>query len=539
MQRFQRKALEKKTMISLSIFLFYIFRLTNEIDKMITGQKELDAISAKEEGNNSISEKNESEEETDDIQQHLNSHKSPNIPNTKMKNEMQFPNQNNKYLYNNKKVAQHFTPNKDNLKREAFLSPSYTPQYTSQNILNRVNGVYATPTYHAQPLSRAMIENNFQRAMLSPLFMYNNPQNKINNNLVNNNPQNNFGNSPFCYTPNTNNYGYPNNTTQLLSPLTPSTNMFSLSPYMNVYQSMNSQYSFSPLISKPQGINQNANNNVNNSNGYHQHHNSSFFSFKPSQISTENEDNMLDNMLNKKIKNKKNKKTSTNDNIPNESNNQTNLNQFIGNKVLNHKPGITNVQKSPNLSNVINSPKDEEKNKIIIDNILYMKDKRTTLMIKNIPNKYTISTFLDEINVEFQNKYDIFYLPIDYGNKCNLGFAFINFVDPLHIINFYDMYRGKKWKRFNSEKICELVYAKIQGKKELISHFEKGKVLSFDSEEKRPLILPIPNPLPKVKLPMKLFENYMKAFPFSTYSIDNTTNNNPSEYFYIDSLYSY
>ena len=101
------------------------------------------------------------------------------------------------------------------------------------------------------------------------------------------------------------------------------------------------------------------------------------------------------------------------------------------------------------------------------------------------------------------------------------------------------MYRGKKWKRFNSEKICELVYAKIQGKKELISHFEKGKVLSFDSEEKRPLILPTPNPLPKVKLPMKLFENYMKAFPFSTYSFDNTTNNNVSEYFYIDSLYSY
>ena len=83
------------------------------------------------------------------------------------------------------------------------------------------------------------------------------------------------------------------------------------------------------------------------------------------------------------------------------------------------------------------------------------------------------------------------------------------------------------------------MYAKIQGKKELISHFEKGKVLSFDSEEKRPLILPTPNPLPKVKLPMNLFEKYMKAFPFSTYSFDNTTNNNVSEYFYIDSLYSY
>ena len=74
---------------------------------------------------------------------------------------------------------------------------------------------------------------------------------------------------------------------------------------------------------------------------------------------------------------------------------------------------------------------------------------------------------------------------------------------------------------FNSEKICELVYAKIQGKKELISHFEKGKVLSFDSEEKRPLILPTPNPLPKIKLPIKLLDTFVKAFPFSSYSFEN------------------
>ena len=117
------------------------------------------------------------------------------------------------------------------------------------------------------------------------------------------------------------------------------------------------------------------------------------------------------------------------------------------------------------------------RNAINIEVIASGKDKRTTLMIKNIPNKYTISTFLDEINNAFNNKYDIFYLPIDYCNKCNLSFAFINFVDPLHIIDFYERYRGRKWKRFNSEKICELVYVKIQGKRELVSHFEKGKVL--------------------------------------------------------------
>ena len=123
-------------------------------------------------------------------------------------------------------------------------------------------------------------------------------------------------------------------------------------------------------------------------------------------------------------------------------------------------------------------------------------------MIKNIPNKYTLSSILEEIDMYFKGTYDIFYLPIDYINKCNLGFAFINFVEPLHIILFYELYRGKKWKKFNSEKICELLYAKFQGRKELILHFEKGKVLSFNSEDKKPLILSAPTIPPNINIPI-------------------------------------
>lgn len=130
-------------------------------------------------------------------------------------------------------------------------------------------------------------------------------------------------------------------------------------------------------------------------------------------------------------------------------------------------------------------------------------------MIRHIPNKYTLNSMIEEINSEFALKYDVFYLPIDYVNNCNLGFAFINFVDPMHIIQFYDTYRGKKWKRFNSEKvrlsrlikICELAYAKFQGKKDLVNHFQKGSVMNFDSEDKKPIILPQPDPMPKVDIP--------------------------------------
>jgi hypothetical protein len=127
-------------------------------------------------------------------------------------------------------------------------------------------------------------------------------------------------------------------------------------------------------------------------------------------------------------------------------------------------------------------------------------------MIRHIPNKYQIKTLIEEINQDFNNKYDLFYLPLDYENKCNLGFAFINFIDPMHVVLFYNNFRGKKWKKFNSEKICELAYAKFQGKKDLIAHFEKGTNMNYESEDKKPIILLNPSPIPKIEMPMVKFQ---------------------------------
>ena len=36
-------------------------------------------------------------------------------------------------------------------------------------------------------------------------------------------------------------------------------------------------------------------------------------------------------------------------------------------------------------------------------------------MIKNIPNKYNSISLLEEINVNFNGKYDFFYLPLDFN----------------------------------------------------------------------------------------------------------------------------
>lgn len=82
-------------------------------------------------------------------------------------------------------------------------------------------------------------------------------------------------------------------------------------------------------------------------------------------------------------------------------------------------------------------------------------------MIKNIPNKYTQKMLLERIDSKHAGRYDFFYLPIDLKNNCNVGYAFINIVEPPFIVPFFKDLYGKSWERFNSEKICEITYGRL------------------------------------------------------------------------------
>ncbi|KAM3127546.1 hypothetical protein pb186bvf_020332 [Paramecium bursaria] len=105
-------------------------------------------------------------------------------------------------------------------------------------------------------------------------------------------------------------------------------------------------------------------------------------------------------------------------------------------------------------------------------------DQRTTIMIKNIPNKYTIQLLIDLIDKNYKSSYDFLYLPIDFKNRCNMGYAFINFVETKVLERFHYDFQGKKWPHFNSEKICQLRYARIQGRQALIQHFQFSSVMN-------------------------------------------------------------
>ena len=66
-------------------------------------------------------------------------------------------------------------------------------------------------------------------------------------------------------------------------------------------------------------------------------------------------------------------------------------------------------------------------------------------------------------------------MPFDYEKKGNKGYAFINFVNPLHILYFHEKFNGKKWQLFESSKICELNSANFQGINEIQKHSKNYK----------------------------------------------------------------
>ena len=75
-------------------------------------------------------------------------------------------------------------------------------------------------------------------------------------------------------------------------------------------------------------------------------------------------------------------------------------------------------------------------------------------MVRHIPNKYTEELLFEEISKNYKNKINFLYLPIDNYNQCNVGYAFVNFIHTKFIKEFYSEFSGRRWDKFNSEKIC-------------------------------------------------------------------------------------
>ncbi|GAA5813193.1 hypothetical protein MFLAVUS_006667 [Mucor flavus] len=133
---------------------------------------------------------------------------------------------------------------------------------------------------------------------------------------------------------------------------------------------------------------------------------------------------------------------------------------------------------------IISTPK-EKSNELDLEQIANGNDFRTTFMIRNIPNKYSQQMLIKSINETHANTYDFLYLRMDFKNKCNVGYAFINFINEKSVLSFSKQRVGKKWEFFNSDKRCDLSYAEIQGTEALVRKFKNSQVMK-ENEAYRP-----------------------------------------------------
>lgn len=104
-------------------------------------------------------------------------------------------------------------------------------------------------------------------------------------------------------------------------------------------------------------------------------------------------------------------------------------------------------------------------------------DVRTTVMIRNIPNKVDAAQFKNILDAHVFGKYDFSYLRIDFQNLCNVGYAFVNFTQAEDIVPLFEAIVGRHWNIYNSDKVAEMCYATIQGLDCCIEKFRNSSVM--------------------------------------------------------------
>eukprot|EP00397_Hematodinium_sp_SG-2012_P019035 GEMP01019541.1.p1 GENE.GEMP01019541.1~~GEMP01019541.1.p1 ORF type:complete len:340 (+),score=60.03 GEMP01019541.1:20-1039(+) len=131
----------------------------------------------------------------------------------------------------------------------------------------------------------------------------------------------------------------------------------------------------------------------------------------------------------------------------------------------------------------------------------------STLMLKNIPNRYTQMMLIDLLNSKlgFYGTYDFLYLPIDFRNRCNMGYAFVNFLDKETAYKFRSVMHRRKLPACHSNKICEIAYARVQGLEANVEHYRNSPINGVPVPAYRPKLfkngVEYPFPPPDAPLP--------------------------------------
>lgn len=114
----------------------------------------------------------------------------------------------------------------------------------------------------------------------------------------------------------------------------------------------------------------------------------------------------------------------------------------------------------------------------------------TTVMMRNLPNKYTQQMLIQELQdagFYLELDMDFFYLPMDHSNCANLGYCFINFTKTSRANDFAAAFSGKRMRRFNSNKTAVIMPASIQGYERNYHYYVSTRVAQASDPQFRPI----------------------------------------------------
>ena len=129
------------------------------------------------------------------------------------------------------------------------------------------------------------------------------------------------------------------------------------------------------------------------------------------------------------------------------------------------------------------NPSGDATNNVIIPALLRAgAERRTTLMLKNVGYALTQEGLLATIERRHRGAFDYLYLPMDFERGQNRGFAFVNFITPRGVPNFYEEFHGHPLTESSANRRVEIIFADVQGKEENLRESARYRPACFVSD---------------------------------------------------------
>lgn len=99
-------------------------------------------------------------------------------------------------------------------------------------------------------------------------------------------------------------------------------------------------------------------------------------------------------------------------------------------------------------------------------------EKATTLMIRNVPNRYTQADLQEELEqLGCGGTFDFLYAPVDKSSKAGVGYAFVNFLEPAGAEQCATVLQGHAFLRYGKAKEAKVSLAYLQGLEANLAHY--------------------------------------------------------------------